>query len=119
MFAAGPQPRTEQKVEPMSAPELALAIFTMMNSARVLAYFPQFMRILHYREGAHAISCTTWLLFALSHLSTVIYAIFAVYDLRMAAIFTANLLCCLLVLGVTVYKRAQGASGHLFIRPTA
>jgi uncharacterized protein with PQ loop repeat len=90
----------------MDAPEVALVLFTAMNTVRVLAYVPQILRVARDGGRAEAISCTTWVMFALSHLSTVTYAILAIGDLRMAAIFAANTLACLLVLGITAYKRS-------------
>jgi uncharacterized protein with PQ loop repeat len=90
----------------VTAPEVALVLFTAMNTVRVLAYVPQILRVVRDGGRAEAISCTTWVMFALSHLSTVAYAILALGDLRMAAIFAANVLACLLILGITAYKRS-------------
>jgi uncharacterized protein with PQ loop repeat len=90
----------------MNAPEVTLVLFTAMNTVRVLAYVPQILRVARDGGCAEAISCTTWVMFALSHLSTVAYAILALDDLRMAAIFAANVLACLLILGITAYKRS-------------
>ena len=90
----------------MTAPEVALVLFAAMNTARAFAYVPQILRIARDSGRAEAISCTTWAMFAASHLSTVAYAILALDDLQMAAIFAANALACLLVLGMTAYKRS-------------
>ena len=107
MFASGPHAADQATtVNAMTAPDLAFALFTMLNSARVLAY-PQLMRLVRDHEGAQATPYTTWLVFALACLSTVFYAIFAVPDLRMAAIFAANLFLCLLVLSTTIYEYAH------------
>jgi hypothetical protein len=91
----------------MSISDLALFLFAALNSVRVVAYVPQLVRIARDRHGAEAISCVTWLLFALSHLSTVTYAWLALGDLGMAAVFAANLAACLLVLALTAWKRAR------------
>jgi len=90
----------------MTAPEVAMVLFTAMNTVRALAYVPQILRIAPDGGRAEAISSTTWVMFALSHLSTVAFAILAVSDLTMAAIFAANVLACLLVLVLTAYKRS-------------
>lgn len=87
--------------------DLALAVFTICNTARVFAYLPQIVRISRDTQGATAISYTTWALFGMSHLSTVAYALAVMNDWRMAAIFAANSLCCLMILSVTAWKRAQ------------
>jgi uncharacterized protein with PQ loop repeat len=91
----------------MTSADFALAAFTACNSVRVLAYVPQLVKIGRDHDGAAAISYTTWAMFALSHLSTVFYAVFAVADWRMAAVFTANALCCGAILALTAYKRRQ------------
>jgi hypothetical protein len=90
----------------MTAPEVALVMFTAMNTVRLLAYVSQIVCVARDGGRAEAISCTAWTMFALSHVSTVAYAILAVGDLRMAALFTANVLACLLIVGITAYKRS-------------
>jgi uncharacterized protein with PQ loop repeat len=87
------------------AVEIAIMLFAVSNSVRVVAYVPQIVRVIRDREGAAAVSCTTWLLFAVSHMSTVAYALLVIGDWRMAIVFAANLLCCLAIIGLTVYKR--------------
>lgn len=90
----------------MTPADAALLVFTTCNTARVFAYLPQIVKIGRDRQGAAAISYTTWMLFGVSHLSTVAYAILVVDDWRMAAIFAANTLCCGVIVGVTAWKRA-------------
>ncbi len=93
------------------AVEIVVAMFAVSNSARVVAYVPQMVRVARDREGAAGVSCLTWVLFAVSNLSTVAYAILVVDDWRMAAVFTLNMVCCLCIIGLTVYKRA-GTDGR-------
>ena len=71
----------------------------------MFAYVPQIVAIARDRNGATAISYTTWALFGASHLSTVIYAVLTVEDWRMAAVFAANTACCAAILAVTAHKR--------------
>lgn len=96
--------------------EITLTVFAVSNSLRVLAYVPQILRVARDRNGATAVSCLTWLMFAVSHLSTVAYALVVVEDGPMAAIFGVNMLCCLLIIALTCYKRALAAGGA---RPVA
>jgi uncharacterized protein with PQ loop repeat len=91
----------------MTTGEIALAVFTACNSGRLVAYAPQILRIARDEQGAGAISYTTWIMFAVSHLSTVAYALLAVGDWKMAVVFGANTVCCLAILGLTAYKRAR------------
>ena len=90
--------------------EIALAAFGLINSVRVLAYVPQIVTIASDRTGAAGVSCTTWSLFALSHLSTVAYAVLTLDDWRMAAVFTANAVCCFIILGMAFLRRRQAAA---------
>jgi uncharacterized protein with PQ loop repeat len=73
---------------------------------RVFAYVPQIVRIRHDQQGASAISYTTWGLFLISNLSTVAYGLLVVNDWRLVAVFAANTICCVAVLGLTAWKRA-------------
>jgi uncharacterized protein with PQ loop repeat len=90
----------------MTSAEIALAVFAICNSIRVFAYVPQIVAVARDQRGASAISYTTWGLFAVSHLSTVTYALLVINDWRMAAVFIANTVCCLAIVGLTVWKRA-------------
>ena len=91
---------------PVTPAEAALVVFTVCNTARVFAYLPQIVKIGRDTQGAGAISYATWILFGVSHLSTVAYAMLVVDDLRMAAVFAANTLCCAFIVGLTGWKRA-------------
>lgn len=91
---------------PVTPADAALAVFTACNTARVFAYLPQIIKISRGMQGATAISGTTWTLFGVSHLSTVAYAVLVVDDWRMAAVFAANTVCCVIILSLTALKRA-------------
>ena len=97
---------------PVTPADIALVVFTACNMARVFAYLPQIVRISRDTQGATAISYTTWILFGLSHLSTVAYAVLVVDDWRMAAVFAANTGCCAIIVGLTAWKRAASRSGQ-------
>ncbi|MBJ6124318.1 hypothetical protein [Microvirga splendida] len=86
--------------------DVALVLFTACNTARVFAYFPQMVKIGRDTQGASAISCATWVLFGVSNLSTVAYAVFVLSDWRMTAVFAANTMCCIAIVGMTAWKRA-------------
>jgi hypothetical protein len=102
---------------PLTPADVALGVFTVCNTARVFAYLPQIVKISRDTQGATVISYATWALFGVSHLSTVAYAVLVVDDWRMAIIFAANTFCCLVILGLTAWKRAlfkaaQTTPGH-------
>ena len=90
----------------MDAAEFALLLFTAVNSLRVVAYVPQILKVARDQSGASAISYTTWGMFAVSHLSTVLYAVLHVQDARMATVFAANFVASCLILGLTAWKRS-------------
>lgn len=92
---------------PVAPADIALVVFTACNTARVFAYLPQIVKISQDTQGATAISYATWGLFGVSHLSTVAYAVLVVDDLRMAAVFAANTVCCAIIVGLTAWKRAS------------
>jgi hypothetical protein len=91
----------------MSVEEITLGIFATCNSLRVPTYIPQIRRAAIDKNGAIAISYTTWILFLLADLSTVAYAIENRADWALAACFTANAACCLVVVAVAYRARSR------------
>jgi uncharacterized protein with PQ loop repeat len=91
----------------MRGADVAFGLFALCNSVRVFAYIPQIIAVARDRHGASAISYTTWGLFAVSHLSTVAYAILDLNDWRMAGVFAANAACCGVILGLTGIRRTR------------
>lgn len=91
-------------------PGLVFALFTAMNSIRIFAYLPQILCVVRDGNGASAISYGTWVLFLLSHLTTIAYAMVYVGDPVMALIFCGNALACLAILVVTFIKRRAHAA---------
>lgn len=89
----------------MISTEIAVTVFAACNSVRLLAYLPQIVSVARDASGARAISCTTWSMFAVSHLSTALYAAAVLGDRGMAAVFTANMLCSLAIVAITICKR--------------
>jgi hypothetical protein len=89
--------------------DAVIVAFSMVNTFRVIAYVPQILRIMRDGTGAHAVAISTWMLFLISHLTTVAYAVVVAEDLRMAAIFMANAVCCAAIVGLAQWKRIQTA----------
>jgi uncharacterized protein with PQ loop repeat len=103
----------------MTAPEFILIVFTVTNSVRVLAYLPQITKIVRDDGGAVAVSSATWLLFGVSHLSTVAYAAVVLNDFYMSVLFGANLFCCLTIIALTIYKRRRFAKQRSMPSPVS
>ncbi len=93
----------------MSLEEITLGAFAACNSLRIVAYIPQIRKAATDENGASAISCTTWVLFLVAHLSTVAYAIVNRSDWGLAACFAANAVCCLAIVAVAYCKRRRHA----------
>ena len=91
----------------MTLADCSFGAFAILNTARLVAYFPQIIRILGDANGAKAVSIATWSLFAAANLATVSYALTAANDTAMAIVFTLNTLGCLTIVGFTVWKRIE------------
>ena len=70
--------------------ELTLIAFTVSNSLRVLACFPQILSAAKDLNGCSSVSCTTWALLLVANVSAVGYALTNVNDVTMAVIFAAR-----------------------------
>jgi hypothetical protein len=93
--------------------DITLAMFTLCNSLRVLAYVPQITKAAADRSGAKALSFSTWGLFLLSNASAVAYALVNRADWTMATMFFANGIGCATILVIGAWKRSQHRSNFL------
>jgi hypothetical protein len=91
----------------MTTADITLAVFTLSNSLRVVAYVPQIATALRDRSGAQAISFGTWGLFLVSHASAMAYAFVNKDDRTMAFMFLLNAMGCGVILLVAGWKRAR------------
>jgi hypothetical protein len=89
----------------MTTAEVTLAVFTLFNSLRFLAYVPQIAKTIKDRSGAEAISFGTWFLFLASHTSAMAYAIENQGDWKMATVFLGNAVGCVAILLIAGWKR--------------
>ena len=97
----------------MTVADITLAAFTLCNSIRVAAYVPQIAKAAADREGAQAISFTTWGLFLCSNASAVAYALVNQQDWTMALMFLGNALGCSAILLVGGWKRSRSRNGQV------
>lgn len=89
--------------------QTAIFAFTAFNAVRIFSYVPQMLKIWRDRHGSEVVSLMTWVLFGLSHLSTVMYAIIVPGDYYMAAVFACNAVCCGFMVGLTMWSRSAYA----------
>ena len=89
----------------MTIADMSLGAFAFFSVLRLIAYMPQIVKIAQDKTGAKAISNMTWMLFAISHLATALYAMAALQNLVIGAVFIANTMCCLVIVGFVVRSR--------------
>lgn len=89
----------------MTLADITLIAFTACNSLRVLAYLPQIWKASTDRDGAKAISFSTWSLFLISHLTTAAYAIVNRGDANLAYMFLINAVGCAAILAGAALRR--------------
>lgn len=92
--------------------QITLAAFTFCNSIRVLAYLPQMRKAAIDKNGADAISYTTWGLFLIAHLSTVVYAFVNQKDTALALCFGGNAICCVAILLLAMRNKRHYLRRH-------
>jgi hypothetical protein len=91
----------------MTLADVTLAVFTLCNSLRVLAYVPQIARAATDESGAAAISLATWGLFLFSHVSATAYALINKEDWTMGLLFLGNAIGCGAIIAIGAWKRSQ------------
>jgi hypothetical protein len=91
----------------MELENITLGAFALCNSLRIVAYIPQMRKAATDKNGASAVSTTTWSLFLLAHLSTIAYALVNRGDWGLAACFAGNAFGCLAIIGITHTKRRR------------
>jgi hypothetical protein len=101
----------DEDVGVMAIADITLAVFTLCNSLRVVAYVPQIAKAARDRSGAQAISFGTWGLFLVSHTSAMAYAFVNKDDWTMASMFLCNALGCCAILLIAGWKRSRHGSG--------
>jgi hypothetical protein len=97
----------------MTFADITLAVFTICNSVRVVAYVPQITKAATARDGAQAISFTTWGLFLVSNASAVAYALVNMADWMLAAMFMANSVGCAAIIAIGAWKRSRHRNRQL------
>ena len=80
-------------------------IFTLLSLIRVFSYFPQIAKIASDKNGASAISLSTWGLWTAAHVATLLYAAINLRDLYLTAVSALYAACCVCVILLTVKKR--------------
>lgn len=85
--------------------DLVVVLFSIANALRVFAYVPQIVMLMRDDTGAAGISCSTWSLFLVAHVTTVIYAVVEKQDVVLAGVFSLNAMCCTAIVGLVIRRR--------------
>ena len=93
----------------MRLEDITLALFAACNFIRLFAYLPQIYKAVTDKNGASAISYTTWGLFLIANFSTIAYALVNRDDWWLAACFAGNAICCMTILAVAYRKKVAHA----------
>jgi hypothetical protein len=93
----------------MPLEQMTLILFAACNGIRLVAYIPQIRKAAIDKNGASAVSYTTWLVFLFANLSTVAYALINRSDWEMAALFSGNAVCCTAILATAYWNRCSHA----------
>jgi hypothetical protein len=89
----------------MHMPEVTLALFYAFNALRVVSYLPQILRVAADKNGAQAISYTTWCIWIGANGSTAAYALVITPSLSLFVVSALNAIGCATVVVLTVWKR--------------
>ncbi|MDA9546149.1 MULTISPECIES: hypothetical protein [unclassified Bradyrhizobium] len=91
----------------MQLPEITLIFFYVFNVLRIAAYLPQILRVAADRDGARAISYTTWFVWIGANGSTAAYALVIAPSLALFVVSMLNAIGCAAVVVLTAWKRHQ------------
>ena len=91
----------------MTLADYSMTAFALLNGGRVIAYFPQMIRVHRDPHGAAAVSLMTWMLFAAANVTTVCYALTVSNDRVVAIVFALNAVGCVAIAALTFFKRMR------------
>jgi hypothetical protein len=89
----------------VQSPDLITFAFSLFNALRLVSYSPQIVAVAQDRHGAAAISLSCWSIWIGANASAALYAWVKVGDTLFALMCAFNTVCCLMVVGIALYKR--------------
>jgi hypothetical protein len=88
----------------MTTDDLPLIVFATCNTLRIVAYFPQMLRLVRCPAAAASFSHLTWALFAAANLSTAFYAGVVLGDAVLGVVNAFSALCCFTLIGLALWR---------------
>ena len=87
-------------------------IYLVTNTVRILFYAPQIRAVFKARDGAAAVSLTTWGFWTFANFTAALYGGLVIHDAGFTAIFIGNFLCTGLVTAIAAIKRLNRKLMH-------
>jgi hypothetical protein len=86
---------------------ITFLLFAAFSSLRMFSYLPQIYSVATDKNGASAISYSTWGLWIGANATTALYAIYNLKDVYLASVSVVYAACCLSVIILTIVKRRR------------
>jgi hypothetical protein len=87
-------------------------MYVFTNTFRIVFYGPQIRAVLKARDGAAAVSITTWSFWTFANLTAALYGWMVINDRAFTAIFIGNLACTATVTLVASVKRYKARAAR-------
>ncbi len=89
----------------MTLTDATFTAFTFFNALQIFSYIPQIVAVARDRNGATAISYSSWIIWLTGAAATVAYAMINIWDVWLALVNAIHAVCCLIVILLTAFKR--------------
>jgi hypothetical protein len=94
----------------MELAQLTLLAFTGFSALRVVSYIPQISKVAADRNGATAISYSTWFMWTAGNIATAMYAAVNLQDTYLSTVSGIYAACCVVVIVLTAIKRRSACA---------
>jgi hypothetical protein len=92
---------------------ITFVLFAAFSSLRMVSYLPQIYKVATDKNGASAISYSTWGLWIAANVTTGLYAFNNLNDHYLAGVSAVYAVCCMAVIGLTMVKRRRHQSNEV------
>jgi hypothetical protein len=92
---------------------ISFLLFAGFSSLRMVSYLPQIYRVAIDRNGASAVSYSTWGLWVCANATTALYAFNNLNEPYLGWVSVVYAVCCTAVIGLTMAKRRRYRAGRV------